>query len=104
MITFLPALLEFPPGTTQLSFVYITKIGGVSGSLSLSLDSPYDSIYNLLTPSISLEILDKDTTSPKVLNYYMTHLDRTYLKFRISTSESVVVHYMLTLEGTPPPL
>ena len=31
-------------------------------------------------------------------------MDRTYMYFRISTSESVIVYYMLSLIGTEPPL
>ncbi len=42
VITFDPPFLEFPPGTTQLTFVYRTKTGAVSGSLALSLVAPYE--------------------------------------------------------------
>lgn len=50
--------------------------------------------------SLSFEILDADKASPKVINYYIESLDRTYLYLRISSDESVVIYAMMTLLGT----
>lgn len=53
--------------------------------------------------SLSFEILDVDTIAPKVINYYIESLDRTYLYLRISSNESVVIYSMMTLLGTEEP-
>lgn len=53
--------------------------------------------------SLSFEILDVDTIAPKVINYYIESLDRTYLYLRISSNESVVIYSMMTLLGTEVP-
>lgn len=52
---------------------------------------------------LNFEILDIDHDTPKVINYYMVDMSRTFMYFRISTSESVYVFYMLTLKGTDIP-
>jgi len=52
---------------------------------------------------LNFEILDIDYEAPKVINYYIVDMSRTYMYFRISTSESVYAYYMLTLKGTDIP-
>jgi hypothetical protein len=52
---------------------------------------------------LNFEILDIDYEAPKVINYYIVDMSRTYMYFRISTSESVYAFYMLTLKGTDLP-
>ena len=102
-VQFNPSPLVFQPGQTELTFTYTTKIGGVSGSINFGVETPYDSKYVLSTTSMNFEILDIDKEKPRLINYYIVDLDRTYLYFRISSSESVHVYYLLTLKGTIPP-
>lgn len=85
---------------TSNSFTYKTLAGAVSGSIILALDSTYSSIYTLTYNTLSFEILDTDTTSPTVINYYIEAMDRTYVYLRISCDESVTIYSMLTLLGT----
>jgi hypothetical protein len=49
---------------------------------------------------VSFEILDKDTEIPKVINYYIVDMGRTYMYFRVSSTESVTCYYLLSLKGT----
>lgn len=50
-----------------------------------------------------MEILQIDQNPPEVLNEEIYRLERTRVGIRISTSESVMVYYMLTLKGTVMP-
>jgi len=43
------------------------------------------------------EMLDKDIIKPRVINYYIVDMDRTYMLFRISADESSYTYYMLSL-------
>jgi len=40
---------------------------------------------------------------PQIINYYIMNMDRTYMYFRISATESVICYYLLSLEGTQNP-
>lgn len=63
----------------------------------------YDSLYYMPYDLLNFEILDIDREPPEVINFYMVDLSRTYMYFRISTSESVYAFHMLTLKGTDLP-
>ena len=52
---------------------------------------------------MTFEMLDVDLDPPKIINYYITNMDRTFMNFRISSSESAITYYMLTLDGTNTP-
>jgi len=49
---------------------------------------------------LTFEMLDVDNQPPKIINYYIHNMDRTFMNFRISSSESAHTYYMLTLAGT----
>ena len=49
---------------------------------------------------MNFEILDVDYDAPALINYYVVNMERCYMYFRISTSESVWVYYLLSLKGT----
>ena len=102
-MTFNPPSLVFKPGELTKTFQYTTTDGAVSGLILFSLDSTYSSIYYMETDTINVEILDIDTEPPEVLNEYIVTMDRTYMYYRISTSESAWVYYLLTLKGTIAP-
>ena len=102
-IVFDPKNLTFQIGETSKTLTYHTYIGAVSGQIQFWLDSVFASKYTMNTNIINFEILDIDNLPPKLLNYYIVDMDRTYMYFRISTSESGWVRYMLTLKGTQPP-
>lgn len=55
------------------------------------------------TDQLSFEILDIDYEVPTILNHYIVELERTYMYYRISTSESAYVYYLLSLRGTREP-
>jgi len=48
---------------------------------------------------MSFEMLNRDTDRPEVIHYYIVDMDRTFMYFRVSSSESVLLYYMLTLKG-----
>jgi len=50
-----------------------------------------------------MEILQIDSHPPEVLNEEIYRLERTRVGIRISTSESVMIYYLLTLRGTVQP-
>ena len=102
-LTFSPQNLVFGIGETSKTFTYTTYDHAVSGSIQFWLDSTYASKYTMNTNVINFEILDVDHTPPKLLNYYIVDMDRTYMYFRISTSESGWVKYLLTNKGTLQP-
>lgn len=52
---------------------------------------------------MKFEILDIDTEKPLLINYYIVNLERCYMYFRISTSESVWAYYLLSRKGTVKP-
>ena len=99
-ITFNPPYLVFEPGETTKTFTYDTLLGAVSGVISFSLDENYADKYYMSTTSMNFEILDVDYDAPTLINYYVVNMERCYMYFRISTSESVWVYYLLTLKGT----
>lgn len=43
------------------------------------------------------EMLDADFKKPRIINYYIMDMDRTYMYFRVSGAESANTHYMLSL-------
>lgn len=49
------------------------------------------------------EMLDLDREKPRIINYYIMDMDRTYMYFRISSAESTDTYYMLSLDGTDSP-
>jgi hypothetical protein len=102
-IEFDPPQVVFKPGMTALTFRYITKVGAVSGLISFAISGTLKDIYYMPANIMNFEILDIDTEPPAVLNYYIVDLGRTYMYFRISTSESVWAKSLLTLKGTLKP-
>lgn len=52
---------------------------------------------------MSFEILEVDNDPPKIINYYIESLDRTYLYLRISSDESIIIYSMMTILGTQAP-
>lgn len=102
-INFNPKSITFLPGETSKNISYTTLVGAVSGIIRFSLGSPYDQLYYMPQTDVNFEILDVDMTPPSVVNEYIVELDRTYMYYRISTSESVWVYYLLTLKGTVKP-
>jgi len=67
------------------------------------LDATYSKIYVMPYNSLAFEILETDANPPKIINYYIESLDRTYLYLRISTDESVIIYSMMTIPGTLTP-
>jgi len=102
-VSFNPSELKFKPGETTKTFQYHTIDGAVSGLILFSLQAEFQTVYYMETDTINVEILDIDTEPPEVLNEYIVTMDRTYMYYRISTSESAWVYYLLTLKGTVPP-
>lgn len=57
----------------------------------------------MATNQLNFEILDIDYSPPNLENEYIVELERTYMYYRISTSESAWVYYLLSLKGTAKP-
>ena len=102
-VVFNPENLTFGIGETQATFTYFTDVLAVSGQIMFWLDSNYSSKYTMNTNIINFEIMDIDNSPPTILNYYIVDMDRTYMYFRISTSESGWVYYILAYKGTKQP-
>jgi len=102
-VEFNPPYLVFQAGELEKTFQYTTIDGAVSGLIQFSLQTEFQNIYYMETDILNFEILDIDNEVPLVLNEYIVTLDRTYMYYRISTSESVWVYYLLTLKGTVAP-
>lgn len=102
---FNPPNLVFQPGELEKTFQYTIHDGAVSGMIQFTLQPEFKNIYYMPTDLLNFEILDIDNEPPQILNEYIVTMDRTYMYYRISTSENVWAHYMLTLKGTkiPPP-
>ena len=92
--------MEFEPGETKKTFTYDTLLGAVSGVFSFTLDENYADKYYMNVNTMNFEILDIDYDAPNLINYYVVNTERCYMYFRISTSESVWVYYLLSLKGT----
>ena len=99
-IEFNPSYLVFEPGETTKTFTYDTKLGAVSGVFSFALDENYADKYYMNVNTMNFEILDIDYDAPTLINYYIVNAERCYMYFRLSTSESVWVYYLLSLKGT----
>lgn len=99
-VYFNPPNLTFLVGDTTKSFTYSTAVNAVSGQIQFTLDSNYKGKYTMNTDIINFEMLDLDHSPPTLLNYYIVDMDRTYMYFRVSSSESGWVRYLLTLKGT----
>jgi len=110
-VFFTPDALTFMPGEVVKTFTYTTKTSktsssgkeAVSGSIKFRLDSNYSGKYYMPVTELNFEVLDLDRTPPKIINYYIVDMDRTYMYFRVSSSESVWVYYMLSYLGTEIP-
>lgn len=90
----------FEPGETTKTFTYDTLLGAVSGVINFKLDDNYADKYFMTLNQMNFEILDIDYDAPTLINYYIVNMERCYMYFRISTSESVWVYYLLSLRGT----
>ena len=102
-VIFNPPNLTFGIGETSKTFTYYTKVLAVSGQILFWLDSAYASKYTMNTNIINFEIMDLDNAPPDILNYYIVDMDRTYMYFRISTSESGWIYWILSYKGTKKP-
>lgn len=102
-VKFSPQSLVFLPGETIKTFTYNTLVGAVSGQIFFELEAKFKQKYFMVTNYANFEILDVDVNPPKLINYYIVDMDRTYMYFRISASENCWVKYLLTLKGTIKP-
>lgn len=102
-VKFSPQSLVFLPDETIKTFTYNTLLGAVSGQIFFELETKFKEKYFMETNYVNFEILDVDVNPPKLINYYIVDMDRTYMYFRISTSENCWVKYLLTLKGTIKP-
>ena len=68
--------------------------------IEFEIEGEYATKYVLPVSQINFEILDIDDAMPELINYYVMNMERCSMYFRISTSESVWVYYLLSLKGT----
>lgn len=102
-IIFEPNPMVFQPGETVKTFTYTSNSQAVSGEIQFTIDDTYASKYYMENDIINFEILDVDVQEPAVLDDYIVDMDRTWLYYRVSSSESAWVYWMLTYEGTLTP-
>mmetsp|Transcript_28897 Transcript_28897/g.26231 ORF Transcript_28897/g.26231 Transcript_28897/m.26231 type:complete len:148 (+) Transcript_28897:6241-6684(+) len=102
-VVFDPAELVFTPGELEKTFDYKTNIGAISGLMEFTVDPNYANIYFMEENQLNFEILDIDYDAPFLENDYIVELERTYMYYRISSSESCWAYYLLTKRGTVEP-
>jgi hypothetical protein len=71
--------------------------------MEFTIQTEFQSIYYMTVNQLNFEILDIDYDPPTLKNDYIVELERTYMYYRISTSESSWSYYLLSLRGTVEP-
>ena len=66
-------------------------------------DPAFEDIYYMPFKDVTFDLLDEDNEPPIIINNYIFNMNRNFMNFRISSSESATTYYLLTLDGTNKP-